>query len=163
MKSFSVFDRLFHVALTGAYRLMRMYWWMRRPRTHGALVALWHDGKILLIRNSYHQYFSLPGGYVRPGEPAREAAVRELKEELGMSVSIRALRPALDQELIWEFKREHVEIFSLECGSMPEIEVDGREVVSAEFFCPEEALPLEMYPPIRLHIEEVVRGRSGSE
>jgi len=159
MKEFSLADRFSHTALTGAYRLMRVYWWIRRPRAHGALVAIWHDDKILLIRNSYHNYLSLPGGYVHPNESGADAAVRELEEELGLSVGINSLNPAVEMEQDWEYKSEHVEIFTLQCVEAPKIKLDGREVISADYFEPEEALGLEMYPPIRVHIEEVLKGK----
>lgn len=163
MKEFSLVDRSFHVALTGAYRLMRIYWWIRRPRTHGALVAIWHDRKILLIRNSYHHYFSLPGGYVHSNESAADAATRELEEELGLAVANDTLRPALEMQQVWEFKAEHVELFALHCVEAPEIELDGREVISADYFEPAAALQLEMYPPIRIHIEGMLNAMSESD
>jgi len=163
MKEFSLVDRSFQVALTGAYRLMRIYWWIRRPRTHGALVAIWHDRKILLIRNSYHNYFSLPGGYVHTNESAANAAARELEEEIGLAVAIDSLRPAVEMEQVWEFKTEHVELFSLHCVEAPKIELDGREVISAAYFEPEAALQLEMYPPIRFHIQEVLNAISEND
>lgn len=160
MKRFSLLDRCFQLAYTVAYRLMRLYWKLRRPHTHGALVAIWHDQKILLIRNSYHHYYSLPGGYVHPNEPSVEAAARELKEELGIEVAIDRLVPVVDMELEWEFKQEHTELFALECEEPPEVTIDGREVIGAEFFDPSSALQLELYPPIRTHLLE--RKSSGS-
>ncbi len=160
MKRFSLIDQFFQLAYTVAYRMMRVYWWIRRPRTHGALVAIWHDNKILLIRNSYHNYYSLPGGYVHPNEPAAEAAVRELKEELGLEIAIDRLEPAVEQKLEWEFKTEQLDLFALNCDEAPEIEADGREVVSAEYFLPDAALLLDMYPPIRNHILERVAASS---
>ena len=60
----SPLDRSFQVAYKVAYRMMRLYWGVRRPATHGALVTLWNEGELLLIQNSYVNYRSLPGGYV---------------------------------------------------------------------------------------------------
>lgn len=133
---------------------MRIYWALRRPTTHGALVALWHDGKILLVRNSYHHYYSLPGGYVRPGERGVETAIRELREEIGLELDAASLHLALDLRHIWENKREHLELFWLECDQAPAVEVDRREVISAEYFEPRRALELDVFPPIRQHILE---------
>src|SRR5437868_720913 len=48
-----VINLLFRVAYRGAYQLMRIYWRAVHPQAHGALVAIWHDGRILLVRNSY--------------------------------------------------------------------------------------------------------------
>ena len=49
-----------------------------------ALVALWHDGRLLLGFNRYRQCWELPGGMIDPGETPRQAAVRELHEETGV-------------------------------------------------------------------------------
>src|SRR5215212_9485174 len=103
-------DLLFRVAYRWAYRLMRVYWGVSHPSTHGALVAVWWRDQILLVRNSYVPYHSLPGGYVRPWETATQAAIRELKEETGLHTGLDQLRPVLDLTHEWEGKRDHVEI-----------------------------------------------------
>src|SRR5690606_98896 len=40
-------------------------------------------GRILLVRNARRLVLELPGGWVDPGEPPRQAAARELLEETG--------------------------------------------------------------------------------
>lgn len=49
-----------------------------------ALVALWHDERLLLVFNRHRQCWELPGGMIDPGETPRRAAVRELHEESGI-------------------------------------------------------------------------------
>jgi 8-oxo-dGTP diphosphatase len=154
-------DALFRLAYRGAYRMMRMYWRLANPRTHGALVLIWNDGKVLLVKNSYVDYHSAPGGYVHDGENSRDAAARELREETGIKITPADLKPALDRWHDWEGKREHIEIFELETDQLPDIHVDNREVVSATFYPPEEALALTVFPPLREVIARRVPG-SGS-
>ena len=151
-------DHFFRTTYRGAYRLMRAYWALRHPKTHGALVALWHEGKLLLVKNSYAPYYSLPGGYVRAGETSRQAAVRELREELGVVAKPEALGLAVDQHHEWEGKQEHIEIYELEWGEPADIVVDNREVVSAQYMAPERALRLTLFPPIRDLIERRLTG-----
>jgi 8-oxo-dGTP diphosphatase len=153
-----VTDLLFRMAYRAAYRLMRVYWMVRRPNTHGALVALWHDGRILLVRNSYVPYHSLPGGYVRTTESGRDAAVRELLEETGLRALPEQLQPAIDEWHDWEGKREHIEIFELDVARAPAIQVDNREVVAAEWFTPDRALDLDLFGPLR----KLIQRRAGS-
>jgi 8-oxo-dGTP diphosphatase len=54
-------------------------------------VAIWKDGKILIVRRATADYlggqYELPGGGVDGGETLTEAAIREVKEETGLTVS----------------------------------------------------------------------------
>lgn len=155
-------DSLFQLAYKVAYRLMRVYWAVARPNTHGALVAVWHKDEILLVKSSYLNYWSLPGGYVQSGETAVQAALRELEEETGMSMEASALQRSLDLTHDWEGKRDHVEIFEVNLPEPPRVQVDRREVIDASLFPPERALALPLFPPIREHIDRhlaAVRGK----
>jgi 8-oxo-dGTP diphosphatase len=46
------------------------------------------DGRVLLVKPSYKQGWDIPGGYVEPGESPKQAARREVIEELGIEPSI---------------------------------------------------------------------------
>jgi 8-oxo-dGTP diphosphatase len=147
-------DQAFQLAYRAAYRLMRVYWFVFRPSSHGALVTLWHEGELLLVRNSYVRYHSLPGGYVRRGETGREAAVRELAEEVGVRASADSLVPVYDQTNEWEGRRDWVEIFSLDVTERPRIRVDHREVIQAIWVSAEQALSLDLFPPARAVVQQ---------
>jgi 8-oxo-dGTP diphosphatase len=142
-------DRAFQLAYAVAYRLMRAYWGLRRPLTHGALIAMWHDGEVLLVRNSYVPYYSAPGGYVRTNEEPRLAAVRELQEEVGLHVQPEQLVLALELTQEWENKHDHVQIFNLELSERPVVHIDHREVIEAAWFRPEQAVTLSLFPPLK--------------
>ena len=128
---------------------MRTYWKVTHPTTHGALVALWHQGEVLLVRNSYVPYYSAPGGYIRSGETSADAVVRELREEIGVQTESSSLTSALNETHEWEGKQDHVEIFELELEHRPEIAVDNREVIAARWFPAHKALQLNLFPPLR--------------
>ncbi|MDP9001419.1 MAG: NUDIX hydrolase [Myxococcota bacterium] len=152
-------DRGFQAAYTCAYRMMRIYWRLRHPTTHGSLVALWNRGEVLLVRNSYVPYYSLPGGYVRGGETPQGAALRELSEEVGISAKPEHLELVLEQTHEWEGKHDHVHIFGMIVSARPVVAVDHREVVEASWWLPERALSLDLFPPLRRMLES--RGDSG--
>ena len=55
--------------------------------------------EVLLVRRAgqpWPDVWSLPGGKVEPGEPVRAAALRELKEETGVSAEILRLLDVVD-------------------------------------------------------------------
>lgn len=58
--------------------------------TRQAAGALFRDrnGRVLLVQPSYKQHWDIPGGIVEEGETPREAAGREVKEELGITADI---------------------------------------------------------------------------
>lgn len=155
----TVLDRSFQLAYKVAYRMMRVYWGVRRPATHGALVTLWNQGELLLIQNSYVKYRSLPGGYVGRYETGAEAAVRELREEIGVMARTEQLEKVYDEVKNWEGKRDHVEVFELELEARPLIRIDHREVISAAWYTPARALELDLFPPIRLILDARQAGR----
>ena len=162
-RAVTVVDRSFQLAYKVAYRMMRLYWGVRRPATHGALVTLWNDGQLLLIQNSYVSYRSLPGGYVGRYETGAEAAVRELREEIGIVARTDQLEKVYDEVKDWEGKRDHVEIFKLELQMRPDIVIDRREVVAAGWYSPARALELDLFPPIRLILEAMLREQALSQ
>jgi ADP-ribose pyrophosphatase YjhB (NUDIX family) len=54
------------------------------PTTVGALALVEHEGKIVLVRQSYAPGWRLPGGGAKHGEPPQVAVMRELQEEIGL-------------------------------------------------------------------------------
>jgi 8-oxo-dGTP diphosphatase len=151
-------DRGFQIGYQLAYRLLRAYWRVRRPTTNGALVAIWSRGEVLLVRNSYVPYYSAPGGYIRPAESGRDAALRELNEEVGVKVRPDQLELALDTTHEWEGKLDHVQIFNLNVAERPVVHIDHREVVEATWFAPKRVLELKhVFPPLRRVIESSLR------
>lgn len=133
---------------------MRLYWRILKPATHGALVAIWNDGELLIVKNSYVNYHCIPGGYLKRGESANAAAVRELLEECRIRVRPEELHLGRTETHQFEGKTDTVDIFDLDVSVRPVFHVDGREVVSAEFLSPKAALKLTLFPPLRRHIEE---------
>ena len=55
------------------------------PRACG--IAL-RNGKVLLQRAEWDQFWAVPGGRIEPGERSDRALVREMREELGIGVRI---------------------------------------------------------------------------
>jgi 8-oxo-dGTP diphosphatase len=152
---------MINALIRAVYRLahwgMRMLWFVRRPETTGALVAVWHQGRVLLVKNSYRRQLTLPGGYVRPREDRRAAAVRELREEVGIRVQPRRLMHAYHGTHMFEHRRDTLDIYEVEVDDEPAIRVDDREVVRAEFHTPSEALSMSIVPHLEEYLSDRVR------
>lgn len=150
----SVVDLGFRTAYKVAHRMLRAYWAIRRPNTHGALVALWHEGQILLVKNSYRHHYSLPGGYVRAGESASAAAQRELLEEVDLRVPLERLTEVYTRTHSFENRHDKVTIVEIDVDEAPRFEVDNREVVWAGFETPEQVLRRPIVPHLAEYLEE---------
>jgi 8-oxo-dGTP pyrophosphatase MutT (NUDIX family) len=149
----TVVDRGFQLAYIVAHRMLRAYWSVRRPHTRGSLVAVWHAGKVLVVKNSYRHEYTLPGGYRRPGETAAEAGARELAEECAIYVDPSRLRDAYHGVHGFEFRKDDLDISEVEVDARPEIGIDHREVVWADFLSPEEILRRPIVPHLREYLE----------
>lgn len=53
-----------------------------------ALILEDDDGRALFVKANYKSYWTFPGGVVDPGETPRQAAVREVREEVNVDVDI---------------------------------------------------------------------------
>jgi 8-oxo-dGTP pyrophosphatase MutT (NUDIX family) len=145
-------DRLWQRVYQIAYRLMRIYWRAFTPTTRGAIVAVWHGGRLLLIQNSYKNEYTFPGGYRKRRECAMHAVRRELHEELHIRVSPDRLRRVGVFTSRHEFKIDSVTLFELTCNRMPGIAIDNREVVAWRFVHPAEASALHLSPFVRMYL-----------
>ncbi len=153
-------DPLARTAFRGAYALARVYWFVRRPRTYGVFVGVWHQGRVLLVQNSYKYNLSMPGGGLKPGEPLAEAGARELREETGLTVDAATLRPVFDFLGTEEHKEDHVHFLELDVDAPPALTLDNREVTWAGFIDLDTALRLPVSYLVRAYLEDARRRRT---
>ena len=145
---------------TWGYELYRL---IRRPHTHGALVAIWHNNQVLMVQTSYRRGYGLPGGGLEPGETAREAAVRELSEELGLVIESSWLEEPWTITEQQRGGRNTVTIFSLnwsqlattrdEGNGLPDLEIDQLEIISTAWMSRNEALEQHLPGHLRQYLE----------
>lgn len=80
------------------------------------------DGKILLCRAKGGKSTYLPGGHIEFGETGREALVREVKEELGVSSATGKFLGVVENSFL-QHGKPHAEInlvYELKFASIPE-------------------------------------------
>jgi len=140
----------------GAYRLAfalaRVWWFVRRPHTEGAVVAIWYDGRVLLVRSSYRRHYGLPGGFVRRGETHAQAASREIDEELHLRIPPADLRLAWQGSTFFEHRYDTTTIWEITLDARPTVQADGREIVYADWKTAAEARSLLLSPPVAGYI-----------
>jgi 8-oxo-dGTP pyrophosphatase MutT (NUDIX family) len=98
----SLLDRALRLFLTGLHLLLRLSWFVRRPKTS--------DGRLVLVKLRYARGWHVPGGGRHANEAPVDAALRELKEEIGM-ISHGEVKPAQDFEESVYFKRDTASVF----------------------------------------------------
>jgi 8-oxo-dGTP pyrophosphatase MutT (NUDIX family) len=107
-------DRMLRLALTAAHKLLKAGWFVRRPRTFGAhALALTPEGRLILVKLRYARGWRLPGGGRPADENPADAAVRELREEIGMTIHGR-VRLATELEERTDFKYDLASLFIVE-------------------------------------------------
>jgi 8-oxo-dGTP diphosphatase len=149
-------DRCFQLAYKLAYRLIHVYWFICRPSGRGALVAVWHDDRFLLVKPSYMPVYSLPGGGVKRGEEPVAAAVRELGEEIDLHLTADALKEVFEYSCNYRGRTDTVIIFETRLIKPAQITIDNREIIRADFVTAEEALSRKLLP----HLEQYLRNRN---
>jgi len=139
--------------IQSAYILRREVLRLLRLRTTGVKVMLFNDAdELLLIRNAYGDsgQYLLPGGGVSRDESPAAAAIREVREEIGIELD--RVEPVWTFESNAEGKRDTIHLFKAKTRERPEI--DGREVIEARFF-PLGALPSRVSPATLRRIAEI--------
>ncbi|HEY6048239.1 MAG TPA: NUDIX domain-containing protein [Sphingomicrobium sp.] len=88
------------------HKLLKLNWFVRRPRTFGAhALALTPQRKLILVRLRYAAGWRLPGGGRSEDEDPRDAVLRELREEIGLTAH-GEVRVAAELEERTDFKHD---------------------------------------------------------
>jgi len=116
-------DRLARAVATTVFRLARGRV-RARPGVHA--IALTPDRRVILVKLRYAPGWRLPGGGRDEGEDAEESALRELREEIGMTSfgEVRRALPGSDELLIVEDVCYRPKRWSWEVEKIIEVPVD---------------------------------------
>jgi 8-oxo-dGTP pyrophosphatase MutT (NUDIX family) len=114
------------------------YRFVFRPRTRGVKCVVEHDGRWLMIRNTYgHKYWTLPGGGVKRRESPADAARREVGEEVG--VTLHDIEPIGQYFSRRHYSKDTVYCFRARVDSADH-RIDGKEILEAKWIAPD-AIP----------------------
>ena len=133
------------------FPLARVWWRLRGARHEGAVVAVYVDRALLLVRFSYRAEWGFPGGGIKRGEAPDAAARRELAEEIGLVAP--SLMPAGEASGIWDGRRDRVHFFELRLDRPPKLQLDNREIVGARLASLEEVRGIAVTKPVAVYLE----------
>ena len=143
---------------------IKLFQWFsrfRRGKTLGARVcAIDAQGRVLLVRHSYINGWTFPGGGVDKGETLKQAAIRELREEAAVEVTgpvhLHGIFSNDDS-----FPGDHVALFiarEFQAGSFK----PNMEILEAKFFTKDQ-LPADITPATRMRLAEIFENRTISD
>jgi 8-oxo-dGTP diphosphatase len=138
--------------LLWSFRAYEVYCYLVQPKVYGVYVAVWYDGQLLLVENSYRSQLYFPSGGVRSGERPLEAARRELKEEVGIDLPPEKFSLVFEMHLHHNNMRDRVSTYEVLLNELPQLTIDRREVVTAEFIAVNEARRLDLAAVVREYV-----------
>ncbi len=139
-----------------AYLLLRVYWFVARPRTNGVKCVLTDGDRVLLVRHTYGRAeWELPGGSIKARERPSSAARREMHEELGVAIEDWTALGEISGRT--RHRRETLHCFRAELHD-PVLTLDRGEIDAARWF-PRSELP----PDLGRYVQPILaRARSTS-
>lgn len=103
-------------------------------------LVITHDGKWLVVKKKYGGLkgkWSLPAGFVEPGETADEAAVREIEEETGVKCTVKGMI-GLRTGVIKGEVSDNMILFMLEAEPGQSLKVQESELFDVQYRDPRE-------------------------
>jgi NAD+ diphosphatase len=134
--------------------VVKLYWRVFRPETFGVKVIIENEGKFLWVRNDYgHRSITFPGGSIEKGENAEQAAIREVKEEVGIDlVNLKIVGKMISTE---EGKKDNITIFYGQSRTS-EFILDNFEIAEGEWFTKDN---LPKFSPLSKKIWDIFIGK----
>ena len=150
----------------GVFKVIRTpvkwYWKRFNVKTSGVRIMLVCKGELVLVRHWYNSLWVMPGGGIKRHEIPEQAAVRELREELGIEIS------QLDYALgtysnTKEGKNDTVHCFVVEMDARPVIRKRFNLEVSDIAWYPFDKVPAGTSGATVRRIVEHLQGQKSSE
>ena len=138
-------------------KVLQRYWRLSRGLTLGAQGAVIDaDGRILLIRHTYHPGWHFPGGGVERMETAEAALARELDEEAGVTLTGKAELFGIYANFRL-FPNDHVAVYVVRDWHQAHAPKPNYEIAEHAMFA-RDALPADINPPTSRRIAEIFDG-----
>ncbi len=122
-------------------------WFITQPKRFGSHVVIVYKNDVLLVTTTYWPGYGVPAGGIKKGETPREAALREVQEEVG--IHLETITP-LNSFIIREDSAVDTVYGFYAHVDSKEFKLDQLEIGSAEWF------PLNNLPPLNSGAAKVI-------
>ncbi len=114
-----------------AIGVLRIYWFIFRPKTRGARCIVRFEDKILFIKHSYGLgFWNIPGGGAKKKETFEQTAIREVREEVG--IVVKEVKKVASYVSDKEYKIDQTELFLADVDS-EYYKIDNLEIIEARW------------------------------
>ncbi|HZR50975.1 MAG TPA: NUDIX hydrolase [Streptosporangiaceae bacterium] len=110
-----------------------------------SLIVVVCAGRVLMVLDAARGQWELPGGTREEDETARQAAVRELAEETGITVADLEPAAVAGFDLTRPARREYAAVYRLMPPAIPQLAADD-EILDFRWWDPRSPLPVDMSP-----------------
>ncbi|MFH1355971.1 MAG: HAD hydrolase-like protein [bacterium] len=127
--------------------------------TSGALIFNDKEEALFVLTHKWQYTYGIPGGKIKKGETAAQAAVREIKEETGLTIKINDLIIVQDCINPPEFyiTNQHFLLFNYSAQTKSKKVTLNNEGLSYVWLKPEEALSLRLNKPTQILVKEYLK------
>lgn len=84
---------------------------LEKRMSSGAVALATADDRVIVVKATYKRYWSFPGGVIDRGETPRQAAAREVLEEVGIRVDPEALQFRLVADRVSDIAQTYQFVF----------------------------------------------------
>lgn len=115
------------------YFLLKIYWFLFRPKTLGVKCVIQNGNEFVMIKNTYGglKKWLFPGGGVHKNESPEMAVEREIFEELG--IKIFGLEKIGEYKSNKEYKKDNIIVFKA-ISKTKQLKTDNKEIAEAQWF-----------------------------
>lgn len=113
--------------------IIKAYYLHLSPPTYGARIILTHKGEVLFVKNSYGLKYNFPGGGISKSEDPKDGIKREVKEELGLSLSDPKYITSLVPDIEYEYRKNTIYVFTAELAGK-DVSISSLEIDEIKWF-----------------------------